>query len=161
MYALLAALIAIVAGVYLLRPGSPAGTPMPPGEPSTYASSFLPLLHEALTQGEALAALGVSKDRNLLRIAQQQQAMQAALAAADAWLVANPTPDEAAAAVSAYRSGEDLLRSAMNEARAGFVGLDFARVTAATVTVQHGVAALQQAVALLSGAATPRPPMPP
>lgn len=159
---LLAVVLAVVVG-FQLRAGSPALAP-PPRESSSYASyasAFLPLVQDALRQGEALAALGISKDRNLLRIAQHQQATQAALAAADAWLAAHPPPAEATAAVMAYRSGADLLRAAMDEARTGLVSLDFARVAAATSTVQSSVATLRQAVALLMEDASPVPLPPP
>lgn len=156
---LLAAVVVVLVG-FQLRSGSPA-LPPPPGKASSYASAFLPLVRDALAQGEALAALGVSKDRNLLHIGQQQQAMQAALAAADAWLASHPPPAEAEAAVVSYRSGADFLRSAMDEARAGLVSLDFARVAEATSTVQRGVAALRQTISLLTTDATPAPHLPP
>jgi hypothetical protein len=117
---------------------------------SAFRTEFLPLLERAEEQAGELVEMGKARDRNLFRVRAEQEAMTAALADADAWLAAHPPSAADAPAVDAYRNGASAIREAMNEAQAGFLHLDFDRVAAATVTMQSGHSALEQAIGLLA-----------
>lgn len=135
-------------------PDAEAPTPAAPqGIPETSAplQAFRPLLQRASTQADVLAALGEEKERNLIRIRTEQNAMVAALADADAWVAANPG-SESEPAVAAYRAGTDAIRAAMDEAQAGFLSFDFDRVSRAYITLDAGAAALHRALGLLPDA---------
>ena len=106
------------------------------------------MLQHASEQADRLVALGESKERNLLRIRAGQSAMLSALAEADAWLAAHPAT-QSDPAMAAYRTGAADIRTAMEEAQAGFLRLDFERVARANETLQAGAQSLRQAIDLL------------
>lgn len=114
-----------------------------------FRAGFAPLVVQVAREAAVLTALGERKERNLFRIRTAQTAMEASLSATDAWLAANPAPEEHEAAVAAYRQGAALVREAMDEAQAGFLRLDFGRVARATATMRAGEAALREARMLL------------
>lgn len=127
------------------------------GSPATLATpsangkaTLFPLVVHAASQAGALAEMGESRERNLLRINAGQQAMTGALADVDAWLAAHPSEIDSIAAVTAYRDGATSVREAMAEAQSGFLRLDFDRVARATEMMREGEAALNEAVALLA-----------
>jgi hypothetical protein len=150
--ALLGLLTASALLVTALRPGtSPVAVPRAiatPGD-SSFRGAFRPFLDRATAQARELVTMGDARERNLLRLRAGQDAMNAALDEADAWLAAHPPPVSDAAAIDAYRDGAKHIRTAMAEAQAGFLRLDFARVAAATVTMRSGLAALERASAAL------------
>jgi hypothetical protein len=162
-------LIALVSAIVLI--GSPRrasappvtapnslATPAAPADLTTFRAGFLPLLERAAANADALVAMGEARERNLLRIHAAQDAMNAALQDADDWLTSHPAPATDAPAVAAYRHGEAAIRTAMDEALAGFLRFDFARVARATETMRDGASSLQRALALLQPeAAAPAP----
>lgn len=127
----------------LLPHASPAASP----SPSYSTHEFLPLLQRASEQADHLVALGMSRERNLLRIYAEQSTMLSALADADAWLAAHPANQDDPATV-AYHAGAADIRSAMEEAQAGFLRFDFERVARANDTLQAGARSLHQAIDL-------------
>ncbi len=151
-------IVCLIAGAIGVRfVGSPADSPTP-GQPSspvmatsadTFRAGFLPLLEQAAANAQALVAMGESRERNLLRIRAAQEAMSSSLAAADAWLADQQPPAPVEPAIAAYRPGAAAIRTAMSEAEAGFLRLDFDRVVRATVTLRQGAADLARAVGLL------------
>lgn len=154
----LAAIVLIAAGLISRNATSPTpGYPAqaPPAAIATPAASawragFLPLLEAVAAEAERLAEMGESRERNLLRIRAGQDAMNAALADADAWLAAHPPDEPNEAAIASYRDGSTAIREAMAEARAGFLRLDFDRVARATETMREGETALRHALTLLA-----------
>jgi hypothetical protein len=128
-------------------PSLPSGIP----ESSAALQSFRPLLQRASTQADALVALGQARERNLIRIRSEQNAMAAVLAEADAWVNAN-SDSESEPAIATYGEGAASIRAVMNEAQEGFLRFDFDRVTGATETLMTGADALRQALDLLTGA---------
>ena len=153
------ALVLIDALGRLLTGSSPSlieEAPSPPASPvaasaDAVRAGFAPLLDRATADARMLVELGERKERNLFRIRAAQTEMEASLAAADAWLAANPVPKEHEAAVAAYREGAASIRAAMAEAQAGFLRLDFDRVARAAATMRDGEAALGDATLLLGG----------
>jgi hypothetical protein len=127
-------------------PASPrAGT----AAPDALRTEFLPLLQRTLATAETLVAMGDSRERNLLVIHERQSAMLEALAAADAWVTANPKAADAPA-VASYQEGAREIRGAMDDARDGLLHLDFGEVARATTTMKQGATALREAVTLLA-----------
>lgn len=114
-----------------------------------FGAEFAPLLQRAAANAATLVTIGEAKERNLLRIHAAQQEMNASLAAADAWLAAHVPPAADEPAVAAYQHGAAAIRLAMNEAQAGFLRFDFARVARATTTMRQGAADLNTALTLL------------
>ncbi len=137
------------------RPGGELSPPRqsasPPGAApeAGFRAGFTLLLEQAIADARVLVATGEARDRNLLRIRAQQEAMLGSLSAADAWLDANPAPARVVPAVAAYREGATAIRAAMDEAQAGFLRFDFGRVARATETMGRGEAALSRALTLL------------
>ena len=129
----------------MVMTASPAATPVADRLPR----AFLPLLLDASAQADRLVALGESRERNLFHIRAEQGAMLSALSAADAWLAAHPALQDDVA-IAAYRAGADTIRSAMTEAQAGFLRLDFERVARAHDTLQAGALSLHQAIDILA-----------
>lgn len=109
------------------------------------------MLRRASEQADHLVALGESRERNLLRIRAEQSAMLSALAEADAWLAAHPANQGDPAAVT-YASGAARIRTAMDEAQAGFLRFDFERVARANDSLRAGARSLHQAIELLAPA---------
>jgi hypothetical protein len=149
--------VAAFVGLWLVQSSVDRAPPHPSSSPSAATSAdafragFLPLLERALAEAQVLVAIGESRERNLLRIRAEQEAMSSSLAAADVWLAAHqpPAPDEPA--IAAYRHGAAAIRTAMSEAEAGFLRFDFERVARATETLSAGAASLQRALELLEG----------
>lgn len=120
-----------------------------------FRAGFGPLLERAATNAAELVTIGETKERNLLRIHAAQEAMNASLADADAWLGDHVPPSPDQPAVAAYRRGADTIRQAMDEAQAGFLHFDFARVALATESMRQGAADLDAARVVLTGPAEP------
>lgn len=114
-----------------------------------FAAGFRPLLARAAAEAEALVEMGEARERNLLRIRAGQNAMHEALGAADGWLAEQPPAPGDVPAVEAYQEGATSIRTAMNEAQAGFLRLDFDRVARSTETMREGAALLDRAIDLL------------
>lgn len=125
----------------------PASTPAPL-DPEL-REEFASLLYEAAKDARVLVELGETKDRNLFRIRSSQSAMQRSLDDTDAWLERHARDQMDAKAVAAYRDGASLVRTAMVEAQAGFLRLDFDRVARATVSMREGEDRLRDALAHL------------
>lgn len=154
------AIVCLIAGIVAMRyVGMPADSPVP-GKPSspvaatsadTFRAGFVPLLAQAAANAQVLVAIGESRERDLVRIYAEQEAMANSLAAADAWLASHqpPAPDEPA--IAAYLHGAAAIRKAMSEAQAGFLRFDFERVARATETLHAGSASLQRALELFEG----------
>jgi hypothetical protein len=132
-----------------VRPPAPAEAPLAVASPASFRAGFRPLLERATAAANDLVAMGDARERNLLHIRDGQEAMEAALAEADAWLATHlPSPaDEPMVAV--YRHGAAAIRTATAEAQAGFLRFDFERVARATETMRSGAADLARATALL------------
>lgn len=143
---------------------APETPPVSTADPEALRAEFLPLLQQALATADMLVAMGDARERNLLVIHARQSAMLEALAAVDTWLDANPDAAGMPAAI-VYRDGAREIRAAMDEARDGLLHLDFGEVAHATTTMRQGVAALRQALMMLSEApasvATPSSSGPP
>lgn len=71
----------------------------------TFPTAFLPLVERAVSDAGVLVATGEARERNLLRIREQHEAMLESLAAADAWLAAHPPPPAFMLAATAYQDG--------------------------------------------------------
>lgn len=123
---------------------------VPPSIPETNATvhPFRPLLQRASTQADLLVALGQARERNLIRLRGEQNAMVEALQETDAWINANPER-QSGPAFATYREGASAIRAAMNEAQEGFLRFDFDRVATANETLQTGAGALHRALDLL------------
>jgi hypothetical protein len=154
------AIVCLIAGAVAMRyVGMPADSPMP-GEPSgtvsvpsadAFRAGFLPLLTQAAADAQVLVAIGESRERNLVRIHAEQEAMANSLAAADSWLASHQPPASDESAIAAYSHGAAAIRTAMSEAQAGFLRFDFERVARATETLTAGADSLQRALELLEG----------
>jgi len=131
-------------------PARPSASPAANGTDDGFRVGFLPLLEDAAANARVLVATGEARDRNLLRVRSQQEAMWGSLDAADAWLDANPAPDRFISAEAAYREGATAIRTAMDDAQAAFLRLDFARVARAIKTLERGEAAITSAIALIT-----------
>jgi len=141
---------------------SPSGSPASPSAAvidDTFSAAFLHLVGRAVADAGVLVATGESRERNLLRIRGQQEAMLRSLTAADAWLAEHPPPPAFMPAATAYHDGAMTIRDAMDEAQAGFLRFDFDRVARATEAMKQGNAALRLAAARL-GAADSSTPFP-
>ena len=126
-------------------PSPLASTPAPLGP--ELREEFASLLGEAADDARVLVELGESKDRNLFRIRASQTAMQRSLDATEEWLKRHPSDQIDPEAVVSYREGASLVRTAMDEAQAGFLRLDFDRVARATVSMREGESRLRHALA--------------
>jgi hypothetical protein len=122
-----------------------AGTPAAAATDAAFRAGFLPLVERVTAEARVLVAMGEDRECNLLRIRRQQAVMLESLAAADAWLGANPPPPTLVPAAAAYRDGAHAIRVAMDEAQAGLLRFDFDRVARATDTLAEGSSALDLA----------------
>ena len=145
-------LLIVVAGAIVVSdvraPGHDVAVSSPPAAVATdaaFRTEFLPLVERTAAEARVLVAMGEDRERNLLRIRRQQEMMLESLAAADAWLEANPPPPAFAPAAGAYRDGAHAIRVAMDEAEAGLLRFDFDRVARATDTLAVGSSALDLA----------------
>ena len=145
-------LLIVFAGVIIVRDvRSPefgvvvSSTPAAVTTDAAFRAGFLPLLERVAAEARVLVAMGEDRERNLLRIRRQQEVMLESLAAADAWLGANPPPPALVPAAAAYRDGAEAIRVAMDEAQAGLLRFDFDRVARATDTLADGSSALDLA----------------
>jgi hypothetical protein len=120
-------------------------TPAAATADAAFRAGFLPLVERTAAEARVLVAMGEDRERNLLRIRRQQAVMLESLAAADAWLEANPPPPALVPAAGAYHDGAHAIRVAMGEAHAGLLRLDFDRVARATDTLADGSSALDLA----------------
>lgn len=134
-----------------------AGSPVPVAAPSAgeraYAAELRARLAASDETARELVRLGEEKSRNLLAIRAAQGRMRAAFDRTDAFLRDNPPPPAAAPAVAVYQEGAAAVRTAMDEAWAGFTRFDWARVRRATERLRAGEAALARAVTELDGLA--------
>lgn len=126
-----------------------AGTPAAVTTDAAFRAGFLPLVERVAAEARVLVAMGEDRERNLLRIRRQQEVMLESLAAADAWLGANPPPPALGPTVATYRDGAKAIRAAMDEAQAGLRSFDFDRVARATDTLADGSSALDLAATRL------------
>ena len=133
------------------------GTAVPADTLAAQEAAFYEYVAPRLTAlaGETaeLARMGAEKDRNLFAFQSRGEALTELLDEVDAYLVANPSPVRLAAFEGEYVRGSGLARRGMNEARAGFVRLDWDRVARATGLFDDGVVALRAAAAALAAAA--------
>ena len=121
-------------------------TPAAATSDATFRAGFQPLVERVAAEAHVLVAMGEDRERNLLLIRRQQEKMLKSLAAADAWLGANPPPPALVPAAAAYRDGASSIHAAMDEAQAGLLRFDFDRVARATETLADGSSALDLAV---------------
>ena len=112
---------------------------------AAFRAGFLPLVERVAAEARVLVAMGEDRERNLIVIRRQQEVMLESLAAADAWLGANPPPPALVPAAAAYRDGANAIRAAMEEAQAGLLRFDFDRVARATNTLADGSSTLDLA----------------
>lgn len=131
----------------------------PRGDDVAYVAALAPRVAAAADQARALAALGERRSRNLLEIRSAQSTMESALAAVEKVAAARPVPTEVELALEAYRTGAAAVRTAMSEARAGFLRFDWDRVAAANEQMASGAERLNRAARLLEDPppATPVP----
>lgn len=122
------------------------GTPAAATTDAAFRAGFLPLVEQVAAEARVLLAMGEDRERNLFVIRRQQEVMLERLAAADAWLGANPPPPAFVPAAAAYREGANAIRAAMEEAQSGLLRFDFDRVSRATDTLEDGSSALDLAV---------------
>ena len=128
---------------------------------ATFYADLAPRLRAAAEQAQALVDLGEGRSRNLLAIRAEQRRMDDRLGAVDAIAAARAAPDRFAPALAVYRDGARTVRTAIDEAEAGFLRLDWDRVARATESMAQGAFELDRAVTLLDAAAgvgaTPSP----
>jgi len=156
--ALLAAL-AVAAAFLTARAEIPAARRVTTAEGDASAAQLRRRVAEAAVEARALAELGERRSRNLFAIRAAQRRMEEKLAAADAATASLAGSDPDAAALAAYRAGAADVRTAMDEAQAGFLRLDWDRVAEAYDRMESGAARLEQAASDL-GASLPASPVP-
>ena len=150
-FALLAALAALSV-LLSTRDGRPrshpriSATPATTAEETAYQRALEPRLRDAVAEARALVAIGDRRSRNLLEIRAAQGRMADALQRVDDLTAARPAPPRFAPALDSYRLGSESIRTAMDDAQAGFLRFDWDRVAAAYDRLADGARRLERAI---------------
>ena len=128
------------------RPLQVVSTPAVPLETEAlYAKELESRLSTASAEARSLVDLAERRSRNLLEIRAAQRRMEDKLDAVDAFASENPPPAPLASALDSYRNGARAIRTAMDEAQAGFFRLDWERVASAYDRLATGADRLRDA----------------